>query len=117
MLPAKGLKFLIDGVEVALLRIELVAEPFQQLLVPLVAGVADSLQQFLVAPGAAAVLGRTGPLARYAARIADAGLGRQRLLDLDDVSPVVPEVIDVGKLLVPPGHDLAQLRPPLVLVL
>ena len=53
--------------------------------------------------------------ARSAARVIDPVLGRQRLLDLDDVFPVVSEIVGVGELLEALSHDLAQL--PFALVL
>src|SRR5262245_44128568 len=84
---------LVDGVAVELLRVELTSDPLPQLRVPLVLRVLDRLHQLLVAPRAAAVLGRARPLPGDAPRVADARLGGEHLLHLDRVLPVVAEVV------------------------
>jgi hypothetical protein len=74
---------------------ERVSGPAEELLVgPL--GVGDNVKQFLVAVDSAAVLRRPGASARDAAQPA-AGTRRESFLDLDRVSPVVTEVVDVAE--------------------
>src|SRR5271166_1561320 len=50
-------------------------------------------------PGAAHVLGRAGAFRRDEPRVGGPGLGCHERLELDRVSPIVAEVVDVGKLL------------------
>src|SRR4051794_29073304 len=64
----------VNGFGVELPRVERAADPLQHVLVALVLRVADRLQEVGVAPHAAAVLRRAGPLARHAPRVAGAGL-------------------------------------------
>src|SRR5262245_23133947 len=75
------------------LRVETPADPAQHVLVLLVVLVPDSLQELLVAPGAAHVLGRAGPCAFEADRITLAPLGTQAALEEDLVPPAIPEVV------------------------
>src|SRR6202035_4267241 len=77
---AGSTQFLVDRLDVKLLRVELVADPFEHFLVLRVAGVLDGLQEVAVAPRPAAILRWAGPLAVDTARIMDARFIRKRLL-------------------------------------
>ena len=58
----------VDLGEVEAARIKRAAEPVEHLLVRFVLGIVHRLQQFVVAPNAAAVFRRTGVLARQTNR-------------------------------------------------
>src|SRR5882762_12023833 len=71
------------------------AEPVDHVLVFLVTGISEDLDESRIARPAAGVLRRAGALARNAQRVTDARLGDGRFLNSDVVFPVVPEIVVV----------------------
>jgi hypothetical protein len=69
----------------------------------------NGLKQVAIAPGTAAILWRAGTLAVHAPGVLGRGIGAQHLLHLDDVLPIVAEVVDVPEPLDALGHEVSQL--------
>src|SRR5579859_955959 len=101
---------LVHRVEVERLRIPLPANPFQHFLVFGMFGIRDGIQEILIAPWAATVLGRTGARAFEAAWINRPGLRVGHALDLEAMEPVVAEVVPVAERYPPPVRCLLQGR-------
>jgi hypothetical protein len=72
-----------------IVRIEVAANPFLELSVSLMSGIADRIEEFGVAPGAATIFGRAAAGGCDQARIQYAWLGVGELLDLDRVLPAI----------------------------
>ncbi len=98
-----------DRVEIDVLGIEVVAGPFAQLGIFLVARVRQHLEQSQIAIDAAAILRRAGPLARDQRRVGLLRVERLDLLDDDLVLPIVAEVVDVAEALDAPLDQRAEL--------
>src|SRR5437660_12632263 len=92
-------QFLVDDLEVEGFRVELTPDPFQHLLVRLVAWILDSIEEITVAPGTAAIFRWAGTATLYAPGILHLGISFQHLLDLNDVIPIVAKVVGVPELL------------------
>lgn len=73
------------------------AEPFEHLLVFVVAGVGEDLFEVRVSPGAAAVLWWAGSLRGHEDRVVDVRVGIEQVFDEDLVLPVVAEVVGVAE--------------------
>lgn len=103
---------LVDLAEVEFLRGELAgvvqAEPFQPFRLFRVFRIGEDLDQVLVSPHAAAVVGwgRTPPADTY--RVGGRWVGECRLLDQDVVFPVVAEVIGVANLVLDRWRNLFE---------
>jgi hypothetical protein len=79
------------------LGVEVFAEPFEALGAFRVGGVGKDLEQFFIAPDAAAIFRRTVALAGDAGGIGLAVDGGLDFLDGDRVVPIVAEILGVGK--------------------
>src|ERR1022692_2179020 len=101
-------QFLVHRLKIESLWVKLTTEPFKPLLVLTVFWILDRFEEVAVTPGTATVLWRTGTAAFDASRILDLGFSLQHLLDLNDVIPVVAEIVGVAKLLGPRLDHLAQ---------
>src|SRR3989344_8767462 len=86
----------VDVVEIERLGIESIAEPFKHFLMVFVLRVFQRIEQVLVAPWPAAVLGRAGAAAFDAAWVMGAGFRREGLLDFQIVFPAVTEIVIVS---------------------
>src|SRR5436309_7955557 len=106
--PHRG-QFLVDGLEIKRFRVEFLTDPLPHFLVLLVARILNGFQEVAVAPGTAAIFGGTRTAALDAPGVLHFGIGLQHFLDLDNVFPIVTEVIHVAELLDAPLDKLAQL--------
>lgn len=84
-----------EAVGHGVLRIEGAAVPDEQVLVLLVVGVGEGLEELGVAPVAAHVFRRAAPLGHQETGVGRAGLRLREALDPDVVLPIVAEVVDV----------------------
>jgi hypothetical protein len=75
--------------------IEVVPDPLCEVFVTLVLGVSDGLDQFDIAPGSAAVFGRTAADDFDQAPIEHTRCGIGEALDLDRVLPAIAEVLEI----------------------
>ena len=85
----------VRGVQVERFGIKALAQPLELFGCVGVFGVAEGVDEGLVARDTSAILWRTGALARKAAWIGNILLGGPHRLNLDVVFPVVAEVVDV----------------------
>ena len=92
---AEAAKLPVHLFQVELLGIEPVANPLENLLMLIVFGILERIQEVGVAIGTAAVLRRARTLPLDASRVANAAFAAQRLLDIDDVPPIIPEIVIV----------------------
>src|SRR5215472_6147321 len=102
-------QFLVDGLNLERLRVETPADPFQHLLVRLVARILDGVEEVAVAPGTATIFRWAGSTAFHAAGILHLRIGVQHLLYLDDVFPIVAHVVGVPELFDTGLDELTQL--------
>ena len=91
-------QFGVDFIEVELFGVEFPAYPFDELLVSLVLGVFKGFEHVIVAPDAAAVVGRAGEFALEAHRVIHTLSRRADLDHLDLVVPTVAEVVLIDEL-------------------
>src|ERR1022692_3902109 len=103
-------QFLVHRHKIESLWVKLTTEPFKPLLVLTVFWILDRFEEVAVTPGTATVLRRAGTAAFDAARILHLGVSLQHLLDLDNVIPIVAEIVGVAEFLDPRLDDLAQFR-------
>ena len=80
---------------VNMVGIEIAADLFLELSVAFVRGIADDIEEFGIAPRAADIFRRASPLGREEAGIGCFRVSVDEGFELDPVSPVVPEVVDV----------------------
>jgi hypothetical protein len=99
--------------EIERLGIKRSPDPFEQFVVPWVAGVTDRREELLVAGHPAAVLGRASTLAPQADRTAAALTCGEDPLDEDLVLPVVTEVVPVEEAATLCRGDIAEPHAPL----
>lgn len=100
------MKVVVELGRVESFRVEVAADPLDECRVALVGRIGDGDEELLVAPRAAAVLGRACRLAGEASRhLVDLAAGED-LLDDDVVVPVVAEVVDVAELVAFGGQFL-----------
>jgi len=102
--PTAGREHPVDVIDGESVGIVIVANPILQLLVLLVRGVSESIQQIVKSSNAPAVLRRAGQLAARAGRIGCVGIGGQAFLQDDAMLPTVAHIIRVDGL----GTDPAQ---------
>ena len=99
-------------IEVA--RIKLAAEPVEHLPVFLVLGIFENLQEFVVAPDAAAVFRRTGVLPIQANRILLFRVSGQGLLDHYFMRPAVAKIVFINKGRLFVSRDASRAKTPFV---
>ena len=87
--------------------IEVVGEPLFEFVVAFVLWIADGLEEFGIAPGAADIFRRAAPARLDQARIKNAGLGIDEALDFDRVLPAVAKIVEVPQRL---GTDILEAR-------
>lgn len=92
------------------MRIEVVADPFDEFGVAFVGGVLDGFEEFGITPGAATILGRTAATDFDQTRIEYAWLGIDEALDLDRVLPAVAEVIEYVSFFIPTSSRISLSR-------
>src|SRR5260370_39542526 len=85
----------VDLIDRKSLRIKIVAQPFQQLLVLVVLRIADRFQKVVETWQASTVFGRTMTLATQAERVCMSRFGREYFLDDNRMFPGVAEVVGV----------------------
>ena len=76
---------------IKIVRIEVASNPFLEFSVSLMSGIADRIEEFGIAPGAATIFGRAAAGRCDQARIQYAWLGVGELLDLDRVLQPSPK--------------------------
>ena len=95
-------------------RIKLAAEPVEHLPVFFVLGIFNSLQEFVVAPDAAAVFRRTGVLPIQANRVLLFRISGQGLLHHYFMCPAVAKIVFVNKGRLFVSRDISQAITPFV---
>jgi hypothetical protein len=81
-------------------RLELIADPLKLFVISRMGWIGEDLDQFGIAPGTAAILGRAVALSGGAGWPCLRDAGRRRLLDQDVMLPAIAKVIGVKE----PGH-------------
>src|ERR1017187_5730865 len=93
----------VDVVDRKRLGIKIVANPISQLLMLIVVGVTDSIQEIVKSPDAPTIFRRAGELAASAHRIRRARTSRQAFLKDNAVLPGIAKIIRVNGLCADPG--------------
>jgi len=109
----RPLQFRVDLLQIEGLGIELAA-PLQPLVVLRMLRVLKGRQVLFIAPHAADVLGRAGPLSCEAGRVASSLLGGHNLLDHEGVLPGIAEIVLVAEAKAFARQELAERGAPLV---
>src|SRR5262245_44727902 len=91
----KSSQYPVDAIDVKSLRIEISSGPFERPLMLGMIFVADLFEKIRVASDASAILRWAGALAVDDLRMGLSMDRRQNLLDLDFVTPTIPEVVFV----------------------
>ena len=104
----------VDLLEIEPIRIKWLAEPVKHLLVRFVLRIVQGLQQFVVAPDAAAVFRRTGLLTGQANRTLLFKASEHDFFDHHAMFPAIAEVVFVKKGRLFMSREVRQAKTPLV---